>query len=367
LFNRFRLEVLFAHRTFAWESEARGAAHVHVVIIGLVSREREPDTKRLFSYDEPYANPVETAHPSISAYLLDASGLADRHLVVRERSRPISDVPAMVSGTQPIENGHLIFDAAQRAEFLAREPAAEQFMRPFWGTTEFLGGIERWILALQDATPEQLRSMPHVMERLELVTAFRKKSKRQQTLDIADYPTRFLVVPEVSSENREYIPIGWLSPPIIPSNLLRLVRSPDVWLFGILTSRMHMAWARLIGGRLESRFRYSAGINYNCFVWPDATEAQKTRIRALAQLVLDARRGAGATSYDNMYDVVAMRPELRRAHHNLDAAVDRLYRATGFRSDAERVSFLLTRYEQLNAPLEAAARPARRVRRRTGS
>jgi hypothetical protein len=372
IFHRYQLDILFAHRTFAWESEARGAAHVHVVIIGLIPRERQPNSKRLFSYSDPYSNPHETNHPAISAYLLDASGLADRHLVVRERNNPLSAAPAIESGTQPIDDSNLIFSAEERAAFLAEEPQAEQFMRPFWGTTEFLGGIERWILALQKASPAQLRAMPRVRERLDLVRQFRRKSRRQQTLRIADFPTQFnvetiptgpfLAIPEVSSENREYIPIGWLNPPIIPSNLLRVIEGANLWHFGIITSRMHMAWARLVGGRLESRLRYSSGINYNCFVWPDATDPQKARISNLAQAILDARVQAGAIRYDDMYDPLAMRPELRRAHRNLDTAVDRLYRPAGFQTDAERVTFLLARYEGATAPLQAVARPARRRR-----
>jgi hypothetical protein len=308
LFHRFGLEVSFAHRTFAWESEARGAAHVHVVIIGLIQRARETTQKRLFSYSDIRGNPVETTPSSISAYLLDASMLADRHLVVKERSRPISvNAPAMITGTQPIDNGCLIFDAAEMTAFLATEPAAQTFMHPFWGTQEFINGEERYILALQRASPAQLRAMPRVMERLEQVRVFRAKSKRKSTLQIADYPTRFnvetipeasfLAIPEVSSENREYIPIGWLDPPVIPSNKLRCVEVADLWTFGILTSRMHMAWTRLVGGRLESRFQYSVGINYNCFVWPDATAGERTRIQTLAEAVLNARDFSNGVSY----------------------------------------------------------------------
>ncbi|MGY4255308.1 hypothetical protein ACVI1L_002376 [Bradyrhizobium sp. USDA 4516] len=370
LFGRYQLEISFAHRTFAWESEARGAAHVHVVIIGLAPRSRQPNFKRLFSYSDPYANPHETRHPALSAYLLDASGLADPHVVVTERNRPLADVPAIESGTQPIDNSHLIFNADERAVFLRQEPKARRFMRPFWGTTEFLSGAGRWILALQNATPAQLRAMPRVRNRLALVKKFRKASKRAQTLRIADFPTRFnvesiptadyLAIPEVSSENREYIPIGWLSPPTIPSNLLRIIEGADLWHFGIITSRMHMAWARLIGGRLESRLRYSSGINYNCFVWPEANATQRSRISNLAQRVLDARTQAGSVSYEDMYDPIAMTPNLRRAHRNLDVAVDRLYRQSGFQSDADRVTFLLALYERAVAPLQVAARPARR-------
>lgn len=172
----------------------------------------------------------------------------------------------MITGTQPIDGGHLIFDAVQYAEFVASEPGAKKFLRPFPGTEEFLNGIPRWILALQKATPNELRSLPKVRERLRLVRAFRAKSRRASTVKIADYPAQFnvqtipevsfLAVPEVSSENREYVPIGWLNPPVIPSNKLRLIENAELWQFGIMTSAMHMAWTRIVGGRLESRFQY---------------------------------------------------------------------------------------------------------------
>jgi hypothetical protein len=280
----------------------------------------------------------------------------------------------MVTGTQPIEGGHLIFDTNERTAFLRIEPSSARFMRPFLGTQEFLNGIDRWILALQEARSEELRSMPHVMERLRLVTEFRKESQRASTKAIADYPTRFnvetiptrpfLAVPEVSSENREYIPIGWLSPPVIPSNKLRLIDNADLWHFGVITSAMHMAWCRMVGGRLESRFQYSVGINYNCFPWPQASERQQARIRLLAQAVLDARSQNARATFDDLYDTTAMDPQLRRAHRALDAAVDRLYRASPFNSDRERVEFLFGLYELALTPLPLnVARPSRRRKR----
>ncbi len=309
LFGRFKLEVAFAHRTFAWGSDARGKAHVHVVIIGLGRREREPAVKRLFSYANIKGDPVESRHSALTAYLFDGENLADRHLVVRERSRPLSDAPRMATGTQPIDGGHYIFNAEQRAAFLAAEPGAMSFMRPFVGAEEYINSVGRWILALQDATPQQLRAMPLVTSRMRAVRAFREKSQRKSTLAIASYPARFnvetipdrpfLAIPEVSSERREYIPIGWLEPPVIPSNKLRLIINADLWHFGILTSRMHMAWTRYVGGRLKSDYQYSVGVNYNAFPWPDATDTERAKVHALARAVLDARAlFAGATLAD---------------------------------------------------------------------
>ncbi len=267
----------------------------------------------------------------------------------------------MVTGTQPIDDGNLIFDSEGRAAFLTTEPQARPFLRPFLGTEEFVNGIGRWILALEDATPAQLRAMRHVAERLRAVRAFRLKSKRASTLKIADYPAKFnvemipsrpfLAVPEVSSENREYIPIGWLEPPIIPSNKLRVIEGASLWHFGILTSRMHMAWTHIVGGRLESRFQYSVGINYNAFPWPTASERQQAHIAELAQGILDARALFPGSTFVDLYDADVMRPELRRAHRALDLAVDRLYRAAAFNGDRERVEHLFGLYENLTAPL----------------
>lgn len=375
LFQRSGLELAFAHRTFAWGSDARGVAHVHVVILGLTQSTHEKPQKRLFSYDDIRGDPVESQHTALSPYLIDAAALANRHLVIPERSRPLCSVSKMITGTQPIDDGNLIFDTDERAAFLAVQPQAAPFLRPFLGTEEYVNGIDRWILAVQTATPAQLRSMPHVVERLRAVRAFRAKSKRASTKKIADYPARFnvetipagpfLAVPEVSSENREYIPIGWLEPPVIPSNKLRLIENATLWHFGILTSRMHMAWTHIVGGRLESRFQYSVGINYNAFPWPDVTDRQRERIEELAQAVLDTRALFPDSTLADLYEADVMTPELRRAHRALDLAVDRLYRSAAFSGDRERVEFLFGLYENFTNPLlPAPPTPKFRARRR---
>lgn len=360
LFDRLGLEISFAHRTFAWGSDARGMAHVHVVILGLTTRANEPAVKKLFSYAEVDGDPVESQHITLTAYLFDGGNLADRHLVVKEISRPLCEVPTLVTGCQPIDDGHYIFSAEQRREFLREEPAAERFIHPFVGTTEFLYNEERWILALQNATPGELRSMPHVRQRIAEVRAYRAKSKRVSTNNLANTPTKFqvtvipdttfLAIPEVSSERREYIPIGWLEPPIVPSNKLRFIESATLWEFGILTSRMHMVWMRYIGGRLESRYQYSVGVVYNPFPWPSADERQRARIANLAQEIFNVRAEFNGSSLADLYDVDAMAPALLRAHHALDDAVDRLYRTAPFISDRERVEHLFKLYEGLIMP-----------------
>jgi len=373
LFDRYGLEIAFAHRTFAWESEARGRAHVHVVVLGLCPTQQEPREKRLFSYADLQGDPVESRHASLSPYLFDASGLLDRHTVVLEANRPLTDAPQMKTGSQPIDDGNYIFSEDEKVAFVSAEPGAARYLRPYASGDDFIYNEFRWILALQNAEPEQLRELPLTTERMRRVREFRAASTRAATRAIADYPTRynveaiptrpFLAIPEVSSERRDYIPIGWLQPPIVPSNKIRFIPDADLWHFGILTSRMHMAWTKFVGGRLESRYQYSLGINYNPFPWPaEVDDASRNRIRALSQVVLDARAvHLGATLAD-LYDSDLMPADLRKAHADLDIAVDRLYRREPFSSDRARVEHLFGRYETLVAPMIAATRSRRRRR-----
>ena len=267
LFARANLAIAFAHRTFAWGSDARGKAHVHVVIIGLDDLENTQADKRLFSYPDINGEPEETLHAALSPYLFDAGGLADPHLTVREESRPINGMGKLASGTQPIDDGHYIFDVEGRAAFLDQEPEAGSFLHPYVGAREYLQGGKRWILALQEVSPKVLKGLPRVRERMMAVRDYRSKSKRKSTLAIANFPTRynvevlptapFLVIPKVSSERREYVPTGWMEPPVIPSDLVFVLRNATLADFALLTSAMHMAWLRHTGGRLKSDYRYS--------------------------------------------------------------------------------------------------------------
>ena len=367
LFERCGLEISFAHRTFAWGSDARGMAHVHVVIIGLTRRANEPPIKRLFTYDDIHGDPVESLHATLTPYLFDGANLTDRHLVVGECSEPLCSVPPMIIGSKPIDDGQFIFNADERIDFFRQEPGAKRYLHPFVGATEFLYDEKRWILALEEADPAELRAMPLVKARIAAVRKFRLESKSAGTRALASTPTRFhvtvipdrpfLVIPKVSSERREYVPIGWLRPPAIPSNLVRVVVGASLWHFGILTSRMHMSWLGHIGGRLKSDFRYSVGVVYNTFPWPEPDEKQRARITSLAQGVLNARAGFKAASLADLYDVDTMSPSLSRAHHELDLAVDKLYRKTAFASDRERVEVLFGLYERLIMPQLAPVVP----------
>lgn len=371
LFDRCGLEISFAHRTFAWGSDARGVAHVHVVIIGLCRRDREPLEKRLFSYSDSKGDPTESSHTALTPYLFDAGTVINRHLVIEEINQPLCNVPRLVIGSKPIDEGHYIFTDEERAEFLQHEPIAAEYFHPYVGSVEFINGLSRWILYLEKVPPHHLRSMPKVMERIAAVRAFRLKSTSAGTRALGATPTRyhvtvvpetpFLVIPESSSKRREYVPIGWLKPPTIPSNLVRVLVGADLWHFGVLTSSMHMAWLRQIGGRLKSDYRYSVGIVYNTFPWPDATDTQKARIRTLAQAVLDARQQFPGSTLADLYDQDVMPAPLRKAHRVLDDAVAKLYRGTAFTSDRDRAEHLFGLYERMVTPMVSALNRTRRA------
>lgn len=356
-------EIAFAHRPFVWP----GRAAVHCVIIGLCARGAEGPQKRLFSYADAKGEPTETRHGALTAYLFDA-GQADRHLVVKEESRPINGARRLLTGSQPIDGNLYKLDASERTFLLTQEPQSAAILRPYIGASEFINAGARWILAPALASPAQLRAMPQVLQRIKAVREWRAKSPRATTQRAADTPeqfgisvipnTPFLVIPQVSSERRDYVPIGWLEPPAIPSEKLRILADATPWEFGLLTSRMHMAWMRQISGRMKSDYMYSVGVVYNTFPWPEAADPQRATIESLAQAVLDARAlpQNATSSLADLYDPDTMPAPLRRAHRDLDHAVERLYRKAPFASDRERVEHLFTLYQHMIAPLNGKQR-----------
>jgi hypothetical protein len=372
MFNRWNVEIFFAHRTFAWTSEASGKAHVHVVIIGFTLRLNTPETKRLFSYPESRSEAIETTHAALTAYLFDARISTIRHLVVDRASQSLSDAPTLCVGTKPVDGGHYIFDASDKQAFVESEPASNFLFRPFVGGYEFINDQARWLLHTGDAEPGLLRSLPKVMERIAAVRAYRENAQGKLAKSLARTPQQyhvtvipeepFLAIPEVSSERREYVPIGWLTPPSIPSNKLLILRQATPYLFGVITSRMHMAWLSHIGGRLEMRFSYSSGLVYNTFPWPAASEAQQAKVATLAQGVLAARANHPTANLAQLYDPLTMPADLRAAHAALDRAVDRLYRSDAFPAgvagDRDRVEHLFTRYAAMVDPLATAGAKA---------
>jgi hypothetical protein len=281
----------------------------------------------------------------------------------------------MRCGNKPSDGGNLILTSEEKEALVEKEPNAAKFLRPYIGAQEFINGDPRWCLWLEGASPDEFRGLPEIMKRVEAVKSFRKESSAAPTRLAAQRPTEFfyrsqpetdyLLIPEASSERRAYVPIGFVSKNVISANTNFLVASNDLYLFGILTSRMHMAWMRQIAGRLKSDYRYSGSMVYNTFPFPlDENAAQKRAVATAAQAVLDVRSKFPSATLADLYDPIAMPPELSRAHSALDRAVERCYRKEPFASERARVEFLFQLYERLTAPLLPLARP-QRARRRT--
>lgn len=370
LFRR-GIRIRFGHRTFPWESEARGKAHVHVVIIGFGCV--GADRKFIHDYDQDPENPTVTPAKSISPYLVEGV-----ETVIVNRRRPLCDVPEIGIGNKPIDDGNYLFTTEERDEFLRQEPKAKKWFRRWLGSDEFINGWERWCLWLGECPPHELRKMPMCMERVKAVRAFRLASKSAPTRKLADRPARFhvenipgthfIVIPKVSSERRKYIPIGFMGPETLVSDLCFINTAISLYHFGVLTSAIHMAWVRQVCGRLESRYRYSAGLVYNNFPWPESpTDKQRTSVETKAQAVLDARSAFPDSSLADLYDPLAMPAKLAKAHAELDRAVERCYRAKPFQNDRQRVEFLFALYEKLASPLTREVGSSKRRRRTKGS
>ena len=324
----------FGVPTFKWNSEATEKAAVHCVIIG-------------FSYGK--------TEPNISPYLIKAPTV-----FIESRQRPLCDVPEIGIGNQPIDGGNYLFTEEEKEEFIRKNPQSAKWFRPWMGSDEFINGYRRYCLWLGDCSPAELKQMPEAVKRIEAVRQMRLASKRASTRKIADTPHRFLVhnmpesnyiiIPEVSSEKRRYIPIGFMTPDVLSSNLVKIIPNATLYHFGILTSNVHMAWVRAVCGRLKSDYRYSKDIVYNNFVWPDATDEQKAEIEKLAQGVLDARAQYPESTLADMYGETTMlfHTALLNAHRELDRAAMKLY---GFSvkdtDEAACVAALMERYQSL--------------------
>jgi len=410
LFGTWRVKIHFAHRTFQWQSEARGKAHVHVVIIGFAAF--DIPVKRLFDYDSGNGAATVTETTNISPYLTPGPDA-----FVTKRQKPLSPVPEMRCGNKPSDGGNLILTDSERNALLAAEPGAGKYLRRFTGSEEFINGNMRWCLWLEGADPQALRALPLILGRVEKVRDFRAKSTAAPTRSAAQTPslffyrsqptTDYILIPEVSSERRHYIPIGIANPSLVPSNTCFVIPTSDLYLFGVLTSAMHMAWMRQVGGRLKSDYRYSRTMVYNTFPWPlldlpvpdrDAScvreaaariywssyheggeeEAvaipkakeqtgrltgdakKKAAVEARAQVVLDTRKRYLHATLADLYDPLTMPADLVKAHAALDRAVDRCYRPQPFTSDRQRVEFLFALYERTTAPLLPVEKKTRR-------
>lgn len=329
------VEIDFAHKTFVWNSEATDEAHVHVVIVGF---SREKIAKKTI-FDGDGAREAD----NISGYLS-----ATPSLFIARRSSPICDAPKMIRGCQPTDNGQLILDQAERDELVSREPSAEEWIRPFSMGADFINGKPRYCLWLKDAAPKDLSSMPHVMERVRAVAAYRAQSTKAATRKKAETPWLFdeiretgpsyIGVPKVSSGRRRYIPMGFVDNGMIPGDKLYFIPNASVYDFGILMSQFHNAWMRMVAGRLKSDYSYANTIVYNNFVWPDPTDALRGEVERCAQAVLDARSSYEGSTLADMYDPDNdfLYPALTKAHKALDAAVEAAY-GVDFNGDEEKI------------------------------
>jgi hypothetical protein len=366
------VKINFAHRTFKWNNEARGKAAVHCVIIGFAVF--NISHKRLFDYQTPTSEPHEIEVRSINPYLIDSPDI-----VISRREKTLCDVPQMNFGNMPLEGGNLIISSdAERQALLKKQPSLARFIKRFTGGDEFINGGERWCLWFVDAQPNELRAMPEeVKNRIEAVRKFRESSKAPSTRKFAaipylfrdrKLPRQYLLIPKVSSEKRRYVPMGFYSDDVVPSDLCLIIPEAKLYHLGVLTSAMHMAWMRQICGRLESRYRYSKDVVYNNFPFPlEPTPKQKERVESAAQAILDARASFPDATLADLYDPNTMPQELLRAHRTNDEAVDACYGSRRFRSDLERLEFLFDLYRQYTNPLtriaEKETRKARRQRK----
>lgn len=349
------VQIHFAHRTFSWTNEAKGKATVHVVIIGFALQ--DTPKKTLFVYDDIKGEPHAVAANNINPYLLDAP-----NIVVTARNAPIANVPEMVNGSKPTDGGNLLLSQTEKDELIRLEPQAEKYIKPFSMGDEFINNIPRYCLWLVDCPPNELRAMPLVLKQIEAVKQMRLTSTDKATQKDAATPTLFqairqtktgyyLALPRVSSENRYYVPIGFLPHTHIAGDKLQTIPNATLYHFGVVTSNMHNAWMRTTSGRLESRYQYSAKLTYNTFSWPTPNDKQKQAIETAAQAVLDARTQFPDASLADLYDPRTMPPDLAKAHAKLDKAVDAAYGYKGANNDGERVAFLFELYQQMTSLL----------------
>lgn len=365
------IRIHFAHRTFQWTSEARKAAAVHVVIVGFGAADR-PD-KVIYDYDELKGEPHAIPAANINPYLADAPDL-----LLNNRREPLCEVPPIVFGSMANDGGHLLLTNEEKAELVRKEPEAAPWIKRFVGAEEFINNIPRWCLWLRDMPPEQLARLPEVRQRVNAVRKHREASKRAATQKLAGNAMRFgedrqpdskyLILPRVSSERRDFIPMAFAPKSLIASDRCQMIPRASLYHFGVLSSTMHMAWTRAVAGRLKSDYSYSNEIVYNNFPWPMSPAPEKARkVEEAAQAVLDAREQFPKANLAQLYDPLSMPPVLLKAHQALDRAVDACYGAKGMASDMARVSFLFDLYGKYTGTLPlngSSARPRRRAVRK---
>lgn len=324
MFEKFGIHFDFAYRTFRWDSEATLKAHVHCVIIGFSSCDSQRE-KRI------YLNDNQIIHAdNINGYLLNAPTI-----FIEKNSKPLCDVPPMIRGSSPIDDGNLLMTIDEKEEYLKNEPQGEKFLRPFMMGKDFIERKPRWCFWLVGANPSEIKACPILMKRINAVREFRLSSSKAATVQSAETPTLFgemrpceseyIAIPKVSSERRRYIPIEYLKADILAGDKLFQMPHASLYHFGVLTSNVHMGWMRAVCGRLEMRYSYSNTIVYNNFPWPNPTEAQRQKIEQTAQAILDARALYPDVTLADLYDDITLIPALLKAHQQNDRAVMEAY------------------------------------------
>lgn len=343
------IQINFAYQTFRWNNEAKGVAAVHVIIVGFSFNKR---SCKLFTHSDGLTGSIVCLPAKhLNAYLVDGPDV-----FLPNRKKPICEVPEMGIGNKPIDGGHYLFTKEEMDNFIQIEPDSKQYFRPWLGAREFINNESRFCLWLGDASPSELRLMPECMKRIEAVRQFRLSSKSSGTVKLASRPTHFhvenmsnepyLIIPRHSSEQREYVPIGFVDPVNICGDANLMMTGVSLFHFAILTSKMHMVWMRYVCGRIKSDYRYSAGIVYNNYPWPNVNKEVISNIEKCAQSVLEARNLYSDSSLADLYDVKTMPLELIKAHKKLDKAVEEAYGNSAFKSDEERISRLFEMYAE---------------------
>jgi hypothetical protein len=364
MMNKFNIKIHFAHRTFKWSNEAKGNAAVYCVIIGFANF--DSSTKFIYEYEDIKGEPHELKAKNINAYLVDA-----KDVIITKSSNPICHVPKMSFGNMPLDGGNLLLSDEEKRAFLLKEPKAKKYIKPLISAHEFLNGEKRWCLWLVGADPSELKQMPDVLKRVDSVKKFRLNSTAPSTQKFALTPTLFrdrnqpetyILIPRHSSENRQYIPMGFFDKTSIPSDSCLIIPNGNLYHFGILMSKIHMAWVKNVCGRLESRFRYSKDIVYNNFPWPESpSEKQKKAIEQAAQKILNIRKDFPESSLADLYDPLTMPHPLVKAHKELDKVADLCYRSQLFTSETNRIAFLFELYDKYTSGLFAVEKKKKDV------
>jgi hypothetical protein len=364
MLNKYNIKIHYAHRTFKWSNEAKGNAAVYCVIVGFANYDTL--NKSLFEYEDIKGEAHEIKAKNINPYLVDA-----KDIFIDKKSNPICNIPEMNFGNMPADGGEFLFTTEEKNEFLAKEPNAENYFKPFISALEFINNKERWCLWLQDIEPGELKKMKYVIERVQNVKAIRELSSRPQLANIPHLFAQitqpknldYILIPRHSSENRKFIPIGFFKSENIAADSCLIIPNGTLYHFGVLMSTIHMAWVKSVCGRLESRFRYSKDIVYNNYPWPDnPNDKQIKAIEKAAQKVLDTRLQFPKSSLADLYDPLTMPPFLIKAHNELDKVVDLAYRSQPFTSEANRMVFLFELYEKYTADLFTKEKPKKETK-----